>query len=113
MHLGTASSHEVISDHTLVRSQGLVSTDYQHESPVQMLLNVYAGCVGTLIQDAKPGVVEEEPGHANALLLTCMCNPAASCMLSFALDAEDSVYDNPIALLTSDIGAMSCAQQGP
>jgi hypothetical protein len=91
MHIGTASSHEVTNDHTLVHYQGLVSTDCQHGSPVQMLLDVYAGCVGTLIQDAKPGVVEEEPGHANALLLTCMRNPTASCTLSFAFDAENLV----------------------
>lgn len=42
-----------------------------------MLLNIYTGCIGALIQDSILGAVEEEACHANALLLTCTKKAAA------------------------------------
>lgn len=45
------------------------------DRPVQMLLDVYAGSVGALVKHAKFGVLEEQPRHAQPLLLAC--SPAA------------------------------------
>lgn len=43
--------------------------------PVEVLLHIDTGGIGALVQDAKFGVLEEQPRHAHPLLLACSQPP--------------------------------------
>jgi hypothetical protein len=54
------------------RNSTIANKDVRRVSrPVQMLFHIHTSGVGALIQDAKPRIMVEEAGHAQALLFTC------------------------------------------
>ena len=80
-------------------------------APVQMLLNVYAGCVGTLIQDPELWVVEEKPCHAHALLLTC--KPAPTPLGRPALSLHEPAHSTMIKRTAAAIEQDSTCAPAP
>jgi hypothetical protein len=57
--------------HLHMRDLSQAASGAKQVAPVQMLFNIHAGGVGTLVEYSKFWILEEQPRHSQSLLLAC------------------------------------------